>query len=342
MTSFATYRASKRAKSAQRLGRQGADVKIARVLERTDHRITHDTWAAVPDVVYTTDIADVLGDPEVDVVEIGTPPHTHPELARQALLAGKHVLVDKPFAPTEAEAAELFALAERRGVTIQCYQDRRFDSDFLTAQRVLASGKLGHVFEIVTSFDNWRPHMMDGCAFDPVEDIAHVHATHPLDQFITWLGEPDRVNSELRQMHGPGTAADYYDIDLYYDARGIKATAHANYACAYQRPSFEMYGDRGCFLKFGKDLQERDLKHFYLPLGHADFGVDSVDDYGYLRYVDDEGVLREERVVSERGSYASFYEALYETVANGAPQLVAPEETLAQLRIIDAALRGMA
>lgn len=111
-------------------------------------RITHDTWAAVPDVVYTTDIADVLGDPEVDVVEIGAPPHTHPELARQALFAGKHVLVDKPFAPTEAEAAELFALAERQGVTIQCYQDRRFDSDFLTAQRVLASGKLGHVFEI--------------------------------------------------------------------------------------------------------------------------------------------------------------------------------------------------
>ena len=142
-------------------------------------------------------------------------------------------------------------------------------------------------------------------------------------------------------MNGPGAAVDYFDYDLYYDDRNLKATAHANYATALPRPSFAIYGDRGAYIKMEKDQQERDLKHFYLPEGHDDFGLDAPEQYGVLRYVDEAGVTREERVPSERTSYAQFYDALYETVAHGAPQLVTPEETLAQLRILEAGMAGV-
>lgn len=303
--------------------------------------IDHKTWAAVPGAAYVTDIAAILEDPTIDIVEICTPSELHYAQARQVLEAGKHVVVDKPFAATEAEAAELFALAAQQGVTVQCYQNRRFDSDYLTMRQVVESGKLGHVFEVVTSYDYWRPRMMDGRPFSVVGSAAYGHASHCLDQLISWLGAPDRFRCDVRQLKGPGTANDYFDYDLYYDDRNLKATAHANYSCAILRPSFEVYGDRGAYVKYEKDQQERDLKHFYLPVGHDDFGLDAPEQYGTLRYYDEDG-FHEERVPSVRSSYAQFYDALYATVAEGAPQLVKPEETLAQMRILEAGMQGLA
>ncbi|WP_072500371.1 Gfo/Idh/MocA family oxidoreductase [Olsenella phocaeensis] len=296
--------------------------------------VDHSAWAAIPGVEYVTDTEAILGDPQIDVVEITTPSALHYFMAKRALEAGKHVTVDKPFSATYEEAAELFDLAAKNGVTVQCYQNRRFDSDYLTARKVVESGKLGKVFEVVTSYDYWRPTMMDGMANDPVNNVPYGHASHCLDQIISWFGTPDRVHSDLRQLQGAGMVCDYFDYDLYYDELGVKATAHANYRMAIQRPSFEIYGDKGAYVKFEKDQQERDLKHFYLPAGHPDFGLDAPEQWGTLRYQDEDG-LHEERVPSERSSYSQWYDAPFHTVANGAPQLVTPEETLAQMRILE-------
>ena len=312
--------------------------RVAKICAR---HVDHSAWEAVPGAEYVTSMDSVLNDPSIDIVEIVTPSALHVEQARQALLAGKHVTIDKPMALTAVEAQELFELAASKGVTVQCYQNRRFDSDFVTAKQVVASGKLGRVFEIVTSYDYWRPHMMDDVPLDPLDNAGYGHATHCLDQLISWLGTPDRWHSELRQLNGAGRANDYYDFDLYYDEADLKATAHANYTSAFLRPSFEIYGTKGAYIKMEKDQQERDLKHFYLPTGHDDFGLDVPEQYGTIRYVDDDGALREERVPTIRTSYSQFYDALYDTVANGAPQLVKAEETLAQLRILEDGVKGL-
>jgi predicted dehydrogenase len=209
----------------------------------------------------------------------------------------------------------------------------------------VASGRLGHVFEIMTSYDYWRPWMMAGKTLEqsrPIDGIGYGHATHCLDQLISWLGIPDRVHGELRQLQGRGMANDYFDFDLYYDDRNLKATAHANYMSAYLRPSFEVYGDRGSFVKFDKDQQERDLKHFYLPAGHDDFGLDSQKQWGQLRWQDDAGHMHEERVETVRSTYSQWYDALYDTLVNGAEPLVKPEETIAQIRILEDAARQLA
>lgn len=313
-----------------------------RITKMFARHVDHSKWDAIPGVEYTTDIDDILGDPSVDVVEITTPSALHYEQAKQALEAGKHVTVDKPFSATYAEAKELFDLAAEKGVTVQCYQNRRFDSDFLTAKEVVESGKLGHVFEVVTTYDYWRPWMMAGQKLDVVNSAAYGHATHCLDQLISWFGVPDRWHSDLRQLQGKGMANDYFDFDLYYDELGLKATAQANYDTCILRPSYAVYGTKGAFVKQNKDQQERDLKHFYLPVGHDDFGLDSTEQWGVLRYEDEDGVLHEERVETVRSSYSQWYDALYETVANGAPQLVKPEETLAQMRILEDGAKQLA
>ena len=306
--------------------------------------ISHDVWPALPGVTYTCDINELLGDPEIDVVEISTPHYTHYELMKQALLSGKHVVCDKPFAETVEQAEELFALAAERGVTVQCYQNRRFDSDYLTARQVMASGKLGRVFEIVTHYDYWREaffQMAHEAPYERMNGIVYGHACHCVDQLIDWLGIPDRWHAEARQLGGEGHPDMYFDFDLYYDDAQIKATAAANYLSAIQRPSFEVYGERGSFIKVEKDQQERDLKHFYLPAGHDDFGLDTPEQWGVLRYFDDDGRMHEERVETVRSSYSSYFEALYETVTKGAEQLVKPEETIAQLRILEDATREL-
>ncbi len=301
-------------------------------------------WEELPGVEYTTDLEGMLADPAIDVVEISTPIPTHYALTKQALLAGKHVVCDKAFVGTVAEAEELFSLAEEKGVTVQCYQNRRFDSDYLTARKVAESGKLGKIYEIVTHYDYWREaffQMANEGTYDQLGGIVYGHSCHCVDQLIDWLGIPDRWHAEARQLGGEGRPDMYFDFDLYYDEAGIKATAAASYLAAIQRPSFEVYGERGTFVKVEKDQQERDLKKFYLPAGHDDFGLDTPEQWGVLRYYDDEGRMHEERVETVRSTYSGFYEALYETVANGAPQLVKPEETIAQLRILEDATKDL-
>ena len=301
-------------------------------------------WPELPGVEYTTDLEAMLADPAIDIVEISTPHSTHYALTKQALEAGKHVVCDKAFVGTVAEAEELYALAETKGVTVQCYQNRRFDSDYLTARKVAESGKLGRVYEIVTHYDYWREvfyQMANEGAYDRLNGIVYGHSCHCVDQLIDWLGIPDRWNAEARQLGGEGHPDMAFDFDLYYDKVGIKATAAASYLAAIQRPSFEVYGERGTFIKVEKDQQERDLKKFYLPEGHDDFGLDTPEQWGVLRYYDEDGVMHEERVETVRSTYSGFYEALYETVAKGAPQLVKPEETIAQLRILEDATRDL-
>ncbi len=303
--------------------------------------VDHSAWAAIPDVDYVTDIDAVLGDPEIDVIEVTTPSPLHYEMAKKVLLAGKHCVVDKPFAASVAEGEELFDLAAERGVTVQCYQNRRFDSDFLTVKRVLETQRLGKVFEIVTTYDYYRPHMLEGVPYERVGGAVYGHATHSLDQLISLLGIPTRWRSVVRQLQGTGYAVDYFDFDLFYDEIDIRASARANYQMAALRPSFAVYGSKGSFIKFSKDAQERDLKHFYLPAGHDDFGLDLPEEWGTLVWYDDDDQRHEERVETVRSSYCGFYEALYETIAHGAPQLVKPDETLFQLECLEQSTEGL-
>ena len=304
----------------------------ARHPEKTD-------WARIEGVTYTSDLDSLLSDPEIDVIVVTTPHQFHASYARKVLEAGKNCVVEKPFTTTSAEARELFALAEEKGVMLQCYQNRRFDSDFLTVQKVIESGKLGDLLELEMHFDYYRPEIPESVhEFRPEWSYLYGHGCHTLDQVISYFGKPDRIHYDVRQLLGEGRMNDYFDLDLYYGV--LKVSVKSSYFRVKSRPSFIVYGKKGMFEKYAKDRQEEDLKKFYLPEGHTDFGLDQPKDYGTLIYMDEAG-YHEEKVPTVKGDYARYYDALYETLINGAPQLVKPEETILQIEMLETGVKDM-
>ena len=312
-------------------------IKVKYIYQRTLKPVP---WEKIPGVEYTDDLDKILSDPEVDVVEVNTPSAAHYSSAKKVLEAGKNCVVEKPFSTSVEDAADLFATAKAKGVIVQCYQNRRFDSDFLTAQKVIESGRLGKIFEVNMHYDYYRAYIPEGeQTFSRANAFLYTHACHTVDQVISYFGEPREVRSDVRQLLGEGRMNDYFDLDFFYD--GLKVTVQSSYFRAKIRPSFEVYGLRGTFVKAEQDRQEADLKKFYLPAGHADFGLDAPENFGTIIYYDDAGNYHEEKVPSERGDYARFYDALYETIVNGKPQLVTEAQTMAQMKILEAAGKNL-
>ena len=300
---------------------------------KTIYSTGESTWDKIDDVIYTHQIDDVLKDPEIDVVVLSTPSRTHYELAKKTILAHKNCVVEKPFTETLAQAKELFALAKENNVMVQCYQNRRFDSDFLTVQKVIESGKLGDILELEMHFDYFRPEIPESVhEYRQIDSYLFGHGCHTLDQVISYFGKPNDVHYDVRQLLGHGRMNDYFDLDLYYDT--LKVSVKSSYFRIKERPSFIVYGKKGMFVKEKKDKQETHLKLFYMP-DHADFGVDLPEEYGTLTYVDDHHQYHEEKVVSEVGDYGRYYDALYETIIHHKEKLVKDEQTLLQIEILE-------
>lgn len=311
-------------------------IKIKMIYTRKHSR---DVWDEIPGVIYTEDLQELLNDQEVQVIIISTPSQSHYELAKTVLNAGKNCVVEKPFTETLEEAKELYTLAKQKGVMIQCYQNRRFDSDFLTVQKVIESGKLGDLLELEMHFDYYRPYIPESVhEFSQINSYLYGHGCHTLDQVISYFGKPDSIHYDVRQLLGVGRMNDYFDLDLYYGT--LKVSVKSSYFRAKERPSFIIYGKKGMFVKEKKDKQEEHLKMFYMP-DHEDFGVDLPHEYGTLTYYDDNNQYHEEKVVSVNGDYGRYYDALYETLINGKEKLVKDEETLLQLKILEEGIQGM-
>ena len=296
-------------------------------------------WKRIEGVKYTDNLDEMLKDPEIDVVILSLPHHVHYACAKEVLNAGKNCVVEKPFTSTKAEAEELFALAQEKGLMVQAYQNRRFDGDFLTTQKVIESGKLGDLLELEMHFDYYRPEIPESVKeFRPEFSYLYGHGCHTLDQVISYLGKPDRVHYDVRQLLGEGRMNDYFDVDMYYGT--LKVSVKSSYFRVKSRPSFVIYGKKGMFEKYTKDKQEADLKKFYLPTEHSDFGVDTPEEYGTLIYYED-GIYHEEKVPTVKGDYAYYYDALYETLVNGAEPCVKPWETLLQLEMLEEGVKGL-
>lgn len=298
------------------------------------------SWAPIPGVEYVHDLDAIWDDPEIELVVVCTHMDSHAEFARQALNRGKHVLVEKPFCETPEEASELFALAADRGLLLQCYQNRRFDSDFLTTKKVVASGVLGDLLEVEMHYDYYRPEVPTNhdSGVSAASSFLYGHGVHTIDQVRSWFGRPDEVRYDVRQLLGPGRMNDYFDLDLFY--AGVKVSVKSSYFRVKDRPSFVAYGTRGMFVKHTKDRQEEHLKVFCLP-GQPGFGIDTPEHYGTVTYYDADGTFHEEKVVSEVGDYARVYDGVYESVVNGAPKIVSDDETIDLIAILRDGLRPL-
>lgn len=305
--------------------------ELKKVYERKTERAKEE----YPDVQIVRSFEELLTD-DIDLVIISTPNDTHVPFAKQAMAAGKHVVVEKPVAATSTEAAELCAFAKKQGVVLSVFQNRRLDSDFLTVKNLIETGELGEVLDYEAHYDrfergvNPKPWKAAGGAG---VGVLYDLGVHIIDQAYVLFGMPNEVYADFRQQRPESPGIDNFEVILYYDK--VKAILSAGEVVARQGPHYMVSGRRGTFIKYGEDVQEAALLAGKRPPA-PDWDAEGEECWGTL-YYDDGAQILEKKIPTVVSSYARYYENLYEVITAGAPALVPPEQTADVLRIIEAA-----
>ncbi len=278
-------------------------------------------------------LEEVLRDETVDLVVIATPNDTHAPLARQALLAGKHVVIDKPFALDLTEAQALVELAEKQQRLLSIFHNRRWDGDFLTVRRLIAEGTLGQI----ASSNPTSIAIAPRCASAGAKRVARVPASgsnlgpHVLDQALQLFGQPDWLQADLAEQRPGALADDYFHVVLGYGA--LRVILHGSCLVSATMPRFVIHGSQGSFVKFGMDVQEDQLKLGKRPPA-ADWGIDS--EPGQLSRIVD-GQLQQQSVVGEAGDYGAYYRGVCAAIKGEGSNPVPASEALAVMALLDLA-----
>lgn len=287
-----------------------------------------------PDTTVLPNVESVW-DGDYDLVVVTTPNRFHNAHTRAALEHGLNVVVDKPFSGTVAEATELVTLAAARGAVLVPFHNRRWDGDFLTAQRLVREGKLGDVHRFESRFERWRPELKDSWkeSGDPADlgSIIFDLGTHLIDQAIALFGRPADVYAEISALRG-GTDDDAF-LALTHE-NGIRSHLWAGALVADLGPRFRVLGNKAAYVKWGMDPQEELLKAGATPGGKG-WGEDSESAWGVLR-----SGPEEEAVKTEAGAYQNFYAGVAKAISNGEAPPVNPWDAVAGLEVIEAATRS--
>lgn len=277
--------------------------------------------------------ADLFNDPALDAVVIATPNAEHAPLAIAALQAGKHVLVDKPFALDLAEAEAVVRAAQTAERVVTVFQNRRFDADFLTLQQLLADGVLGEVAECHSHFDRYRPQVRDRWRESdaPGAGLWMDLGPHLLDQMLQLFGWPQAISADLMAQRDGARSDDYFHAVLHYPRH--RAIVHAGSLVAAARPRFAVHGGLGSYLKHGRDVQEDQLREGIAP-GAPGWGLDPV--HGQQVSVDAAGHEHPASVDNALGDYRRLYAAFRDAMLGTGAPTVSAEEALQLMRLLAA------
>jgi scyllo-inositol 2-dehydrogenase (NADP+) len=305
--------------------------RLARVVSSRKEEVARD----FPHALVSTDADAVLGADDVDLVVIATPNRTHATLARDALLAGKHVVVDKPFVPEASEGASLIALARERGRMLTVFHNRRWDADFLTVARLLREGVLGQINHAELRWDRFRLGIRDGWKEIPDETTGLLAdlGPHLIDQTLMLFGKPDLISGDTAMQRAGTLVDDYFELTLHYGSKRVILSAST--LIPEPRPRFALHGNDGSFIKYGIDPQEDWMRGGRRPADKG-YGIEPAAAYGMLTRADG----RRQPVTSERGDWPTFYRLVADAIIDGAPPPVDPEDAVSGLHIIETAHRS--
>lgn len=204
----------------------------------------------------------MVKDPNIEVVVVTTIPTSHFELCKLALKHGKHVVVEKPFTPTSKEAEELIDIARKHERLLTVYQNRRWDTDFLTLSALLNKGALGRVVEFETHFDRHRPEAPAASSTWKAQPLpgggaAYDLGTHLIDQVVVLFGLPDKITAFVgsQKEHNPEHVEDSCTILLHYESRGLLATVKAGVVSPEtEQLRFWVRGEKGSYKKVSRAM----------------------------------------------------------------------------------------
>lgn len=267
---------------------------------------------------------------DLDLVVIGTPPDTHLPLAHAALDAGLAVVVDKPFAPSSAEAMELVQHAERAGALLTVYQNRRWDGEIQTLQGLLRSGALGEVFRFESAMERWAPQISKPWKAQggPGTGVLFDLGTHLIDQALQLFGPVQQVYGELNARRADEHSDDDAFVALLHE-NGVRSHLTMNLSSTRIAPRMRVLGSQAAYFKQHGDLQEAQIQAGVGP-GQDQYGIDPQENWGLLGSGD-----AAQPIETVRGNYPRFYELLAASINESGPPPVDPLDAVAALRIIE-------
>ncbi|MFV0484059.1 MAG: Gfo/Idh/MocA family oxidoreductase [Bacteroidales bacterium] len=304
------------------------------ILERTQNRSSQ----KYPNAIIARTYDEILSNPDIDLIVVNTPDHLHFTMCRDAIKAGKHVVVEKPFTQRLSQAEELITLAKREYKQIFVYQNRRWASDFLTVKSILEQGVLGNIVEYEAHFDRYRPSVKDTWrerATTAYSGALYNLGSHLVDQVVSLWGRPSSVTAFIRKVREGAEANDFFDIKLQYPR--LLVTLKSSYLAASMSDKFIISGDKGAFRKKGDDVQEEQLKKGLYP-NALEFGIEPKENEGtlYLGHLD--GVVKSKRVNSERGCMIAFFDAIASNLKDSVAFPVKYDEVLTVMEILEACI----
>jgi scyllo-inositol 2-dehydrogenase (NADP+) len=312
-----------------------SDFELSMVVERTKN----ESQAVYPSVKVVKTIEEMVADKDIELVVITTPNETHFPYTKLALEAGKHVILEKPFANNTKEAGELVKLAAASGRILSVYQNRRYVSDFRTIEELLQKRLLGDVHTFEAHYDRYRaeerpnawrekPKAGSGILFDL--------GAHLIDQTFTLFGFPEEITADIRMQRPHAKVDDYFDLRLNYGFMNARLTA--GMLVREPGPRYMIHGMQGSFIKFGEDPQEALLRAGKQPVGN-DWGQEPDEYYGLL-HTQIDGKLIKEKYPSRKGDYGDYYRMIAAAISKGGPVTEKPEHGYNTIKLIELAIES--
>ncbi|ACV75932.1 MAG: oxidoreductase [Zymomonas mobilis] len=284
-----------------------------------------------PDMAVYPDIDIMLSNSNVDLVVIATPNDTHKPLAERALLAGRHVVVDKPFTLTTEDARYLAALAEKEKKLLSVFQNRRWDSDFLGVKQAIEKDLLGDIAQFESHLDRFRPVVRQRWREEAVAGggLWYDLAPHMVDQALDIFGLPDNVQASFAAQRSGAKTTDWVHVILSYGEKRVILQGSMLVAGGTAR--FTLHGEKGSLIKRYPDPQEAQLRSGMKPLD-KDWGKDA----DLILFWDADG--KSSSYPTPSGDQTQYYREIYEALTGSASNPVTPIQAIAVMAVIEAAI----
>jgi predicted dehydrogenase len=315
-----------------------AGLHLAAIVQRTGEQAAQ----AYPRARILRSFDELLAVPEIRLIVIASPNHTHYEFTRRALEAGRDVLVDKPFTTQLSEAVELVQLAINTGRLITVYQNRRYDGDFAAIRKIVAEGTLGRIVNFETHYDRYRPTLKHGVwreQVGPGNGLWFDIGPHLVDHALTLFGEPEAITADIRIVRDHAVADDSFDVTLHYSS-GLRAALSSAILAAATRPRFVLQGTLGAFVKQSFDPQELGLRAGRIP-ARGPWGREPKKNWGVLTTPDGDGFKRQS-IPGEACDYRDFYKNLRDALRGRAELAVSPQWAVNVMKILELARESSA
>jgi len=306
---------------------QQPNFNLKLILERSKSN----SKAFYPNAIIVREFNELLQDKEIELIVVNTPTYLHFEMAKKALLAGKHVVLEKPMTATSQQGEELIQIAKSNNLLLAVYHNKRLEGGFKTVKKLLSENKLGAVTNCQISLHRFRPEIgpkvwKEGSY--PGAGLLYDLGSHLIDQCLNLFGWPLDVNADLQIQRKNSQVLDYFNITLKYNH--FNAIIVSDMLSKENKPSFNITGTKASFVKYGKDPQEERLSE--KEIHFEKLGVDLEENYGTLTF---NQTGKSERINTENGSYSQFYQNIYEVLKLKMPLVITPEQALNVIKIIE-------